>query len=275
MGVFSYKNIGFLFVLTVNLALSQVAEPEIFKLHSPELNTDKQIRVLLPEGYELAETTYPVIYMHDAQNLFDAATSYAGEWKVDETLDSLRLQFIVVGIDHGNEKRIDELTPYPHPKYAGGQGKAYSDFIVNTLKPEIERRYPVKTGRENTLIAGSSLGGLISHYMLFTHPDVFSGGILFSPSYWYSDKIFELTEKSKDTAEFRIYMVTGALEPDSAAADHQRMTALLRSKGYNENSLFSEIRADAKHNEAFWSKEFPRAILWMMNHHSGNPTSGE
>lgn len=112
-----------------------------FSIASPELKTTKKIWVYLPKGYETSAQKYPVIYMHDAQNLFDSQTSYVGEWNVDETLDSLNAKVIVIGIEHGGEKRIDELTPFKHEKYGGGQANAYLDFIVNTLKPKIDATY--------------------------------------------------------------------------------------------------------------------------------------
>ena len=99
--------------------------------------------------------------MHDAQNLFDAKTSFAGEWNVDKTLDSLKAQVIVIGIEHGNEKRGDELTPFPNKKQGGGKADDYLDFIVNTLKPYVDKNYRTKTNASNTVIFGSSLGGLV------------------------------------------------------------------------------------------------------------------
>lgn len=104
--------------------------------------------------------------MHDAQNLFDAKTSYSGEWNVDEKLDSLKAQVIVVGIEHGNEKRIDELTPFKNEKYGGGNANNYLEFIVKTLKPYIDKNYRTKTKAKSTILFGSSLGGLVSFMAL-------------------------------------------------------------------------------------------------------------
>jgi hypothetical protein len=88
--------------------------------------------VYLPKDYDSnAKKKYPVIYMHDGQNLFDAKTSYVGEWNVDETLDSISAQVIVIGIEHGNEKRMEELTPFKHEKYGGGNADNYLEFLPN------------------------------------------------------------------------------------------------------------------------------------------------
>lgn len=108
--------------------------------------------------------------MHDGQNLFDDKTAFAGEWRVDETLDSLKAEVIIVGIESSNEKRMDELTPYQNEKYGGGKADAYLDFIVTTLKPYIDTNYRTKTGKMNTAIAGSSLGGLVSYYAILKYP---------------------------------------------------------------------------------------------------------
>ena len=110
----------------------------VFEIFSPELNAKKKIWVYLPKNYNGSDKKYPVIYMHDAQNLFDAKTSYVGEWEVDETLNKMNAQLIVIGIEHGNEKRMDELTPYKNEKYGGGNGDNYLKFIVETLKPKVD-----------------------------------------------------------------------------------------------------------------------------------------
>jgi alpha-glucosidase len=87
--------------------------------------------------------------MHDAQNLFDSKTSYAGEWNIDEKLDSINAELIVIGIEHGNDKRMDELTPFKNDKYGGGNADAYLEFIVKTLKPQIDQKYRTKTKKKH------------------------------------------------------------------------------------------------------------------------------
>lgn len=267
MGYFSYRIILLIGLLCLTNSYGQHLEPESITLYSPELDTTKVVWILLPKDTQNTTERYPVLYMHDAQNLFDASRSYAGEWQVDETIDSLHIPCIVVAIEHGNEKRIDELTPYTHEKYGGGKGKAYSDFIVNTVKPMIDSLYPTLPGKEHTLVGGSSLGGLISHYMLFSYPEVFSKGILFSPSYWYSEKIYDLTETGEVPENTMIYLASGAMEPGSTVADHERMAALLKKIGFSEQDLHTEIREGAAHNEDFWKKEFPKAMSWYQENY--------
>lgn len=237
-----------------------------FSIEAPQLNTKKTIWVYLPKNYQKSSKKYPVVYMHDAQNLFDKKTSYVGEWKVDETLDSLQLEVIVIGIEHGGDKRIDELTPYVHPKYKGGNGNNYLEFIVKTLKPYIDANFPTLTSAKNTTIFGSSLGGLISYYGLLKYPNIFGNAGVFSPSFWYSDRIFKLTE-SYSTIQLKkkkIYMATGGKEPSTMVPDHYKMEKILKDKKLKTKHLQSFVRDGKEHNEIFWSEEFVKAIQWLL-----------
>ena len=134
---------------------------EDFKI--PQLNRERRVWMYLPPNYKSANKSFPVIYMHDGQNLFDTSTSYSGEWSVDETLNRLykdgNASFIVVAIDNGKDKRLDEYSPWKNQKYGGGEGDAYLEFIVKTLKPYIDANYKTLKDKENTAIIGSSMGG--------------------------------------------------------------------------------------------------------------------
>ena len=171
------------------LAQESTASKQVsfFTIEAPQLNSERKIWVYLPIEYKTnSSKKYPVIYMHDGQNLFDQKTSYAGEWNIDETLDSIRGQVIIVGIENGGEKRIDELTPFKNEKYGGGKAEAYLDFIVSTLKPKIDATYRTKTNAHNTCIMGSSLGGLVSFYAALKYPAIFGKVACFSPSFWFT-----------------------------------------------------------------------------------------
>ncbi|MBK7294244.1 MAG: alpha/beta hydrolase [Holophagaceae bacterium] len=149
----------------------------------PQLATTRTLRILLPPGYETSGRRYPVLYMHDAQNLFDAATSFAGEWNVDETLTKLSASgalpaMIVVGIDHGGKERLAEYSPYRDERIPTAKGDAYADFLVQTLKPWVDRTYRTKPEATHTALAGSSLGGLISLHTALRHPGAFGQGRL-------------------------------------------------------------------------------------------------
>jgi len=235
-----------------------------FIIDAPQLKTKKKIWLYLPEDYKTSNKKYPVIYMHDAQNLFDKKTSFAGEWGVDETLDSLKALVIVVGIEHGNEKRLEELTPFPNEKYGGGKGDEYLKFIVKTLKPHIDSAYRTKPKVKNTIIFGSSLGGLISYYAVLKYPEVFGKAGVFSPSFWFSDKIYEMTEKS-EKIKSKIYFLYGDNESGEMVPDVKKMETLLdRNRCYCLYLDKSVIVKGGQHGEKLWKEGFSDAIKWLL-----------
>lgn len=234
-----------------------------FTVEAPQLKTVKKIWIYLPENYLTSKKKFSVIYMHDAQNLFDAKTSYSGEWNVDEKLDSLKAQVIVVGIEHGNDKRIEELTPYKNQKYGGGNADNYLEFIVKTLKPQIDKSYRTKSKKKNTIIMGSSLGGLTSYYAVLQYPEIFGKAGVFSPSFWYSKDIYNLTEKSKKI-QSKIYFLCGDKESDDMVSDLNKMEYLLNSnRCYCLHLNKKIIVKDGQHNEKLWRDGFVKAILWL------------
>ena len=162
---------------------------------SPQLDNKRALRVYLPPSYaENPAKRYPVLYMHDGQNLFDAKTAaYGVEWRIDETVNQLVAlgkmdEVIVVGIDNTPD-RIPEYTPCCDPKYGGGKLDRYERFVVDTVKPLVDRSYRTLPGKDNTAIMGSSLGGLASVLIARRNPDIFSkaGGV--SSSFWWNGRM--------------------------------------------------------------------------------------
>ena len=237
-----------------------------FEMDAPQLKTKKKIWVYLPLNYEKSTKKYPVIYMHDAQNLFDKNTSFAGEWNIDETLDSLKAKVIVIGIEHGNEKRIDELTPYKNEKYGGGNANSYLEFIVKTLKPLIDTTYRTKTNAKNTAIWGSSLGGLVSFYAALKYPEVFGKVGCFSPAFWINKE--GVFQKMENTSKFntKIYLLCGDKEDSgNMLTDMKEMETLINSKRCECKKLNkSVIIKDGEHNEKLWRNAFAKAYLWLF-----------
>lgn len=235
-----------------------------FTIEAPQLKTSKKIWIYLPESYlKDLKKRFSVIYMHDAQNLFDAKTSFVGEWNVDEKLDSLKAPVIVVGIEHGNEKRIDELTPFKNEKYGGGNADQYLEFIVKTLKPYIDQNYRTKTKAKNTTIMGSSLGGLVSFYGALKYPDVFGKAGVFSPSFWFSNKIYAFAEK-QSKIKTKIYFLCGDKEDDNMVNDLHKMERLLNTKRcYCLHLNKTKIVKGGEHNEKLWRDGFTEAVLWL------------
>lgn len=240
----------------------------------PGLDRKRTIRVYLPPGYDETGKRYRVLYMFDAQNLFDDATSFLGEWGVDESLDALAksdgIELIVVGIDHGDDKRISELRPWAHPRFGKAEGDQFLDFVVGTVKPFIDRSYRTRTGRKDSGIAGSSIGGLMAHYAVVRHPDVFGRVGIFSPAYWIADEIYPATEAGTLRRGTRIYLVAGDKEGQTEA-DHvqtvakvRKMESLLQDSQGRRIVLKTVIRAGGGHNEAAWRSEFPAAIRFLF-----------
>jgi predicted alpha/beta superfamily hydrolase len=206
--------------------------------------------------------------MHDGQNLFDDATSYVGEWGVDEALDELALthglRIIVVGIDNGGEKRMNELSPWPNARFGAAEGTQYMEFVVKTVKPYIDANLRTRAGREDTAIMGSSMGGLISHYAIHAYPEVFGKAGIFSPSYWYAKDVFEFTKTHPLPAGSRSYLLMGGKEGAEATGDLLKMADLMRASGVNDAALESLVVPAGEHNEKFWRAEFPKAVLWLF-----------
>jgi alpha-glucosidase len=238
------------------------------KLEIPGLARQRQVRIYVPPGYASSGKRYPVLYMHDAQNLFDDASSFVGEWKVDETLDELaksgKLELIVVGIDHGQDKRLTELNPWANQRFGPGEGREYMDFIVNVVKPLVDSTYRTLPDRDHTAIMGSSMGGLISHYAIVQYPQVFSKAGVFSPAYWTAPAVYGYVADHPLPTDARVYMLMGELEGDSMVPDVRRMADVVRATGLPAGSMVLKIVPGERHNEGFWSREFGEAVQWLF-----------
>jgi predicted alpha/beta superfamily hydrolase len=234
------------------------------KFNMPQLGRQRRVWIYLPADYQSSKRKYPVIYMHDGQNLFDAYTSGFGEWGVDEILDKLspREECIVVGIDHGGEYRITEYDPYDS-KYGKGRGDDYVDFLVKTLKPYVDEHYRTRTDPRQTTIAGSSMGGLISMYAALKYPGVFGNAGVFSPAFWIGPEIYPFAQSKNLPAASRFYFVCGDAESESMVADMQKMAAIIRSKGVDEKKAPVVIIKGAGHNEKQWNGDFPGFYSWL------------
>ncbi len=234
----------------------------------PGLGVPRKLRVYLPPDYADGTRRYPVIYMFDGQNLFDDATSYAGEWGVDETMDALArddgIAVIVVGIDHGGERRMQELIPFWDVRFLPNQGEAFLIDVVDGIKPFVDANYRTRPGRADTVVFGSSLGGLEANYAIHKRPEVFGKAGVFSPSFWISDAPYAQARTAPLPADARVYLYMGGKEGDNAVADTERMATLLRERPDGDENVTLRVAADAEHNEAAWRAEFPRAVRWLF-----------
>ena len=237
-------------------------------LAMPGLARSRTLRLCLPPSYDREPgKRYPILYMHDGQNLFDAATSYAGEWGVDETMEALAkatgFEALVVGIDNGSEKRNTEMAPYDHQALGKAEGPAYVDFIVNTVKPFIDAGWRTRPEREHTALIGSSLGGLISHAAMLWHGEVFGRYGLFSPSYWAAPQLFDATAAARLAAGTVVHVYAGGKEDGSMVPLAQRMHGVL-ARQLPPTQLSLHVAAQAGHNEAAWRAELPGALRTLF-----------
>ena len=238
----------------------------------PQLQSRRRIWIYLPQDYLQSDRRYPVLYMHDGQNLFDAATSFSGEWQVDETLERLFREgkhqgVIVVGIDNGGVERRNEYMPWSHPKHGGGKGEAYCQFIVTTLKPYIDNRFRTFPEPEFTGIAGSSLGGLISMYAIVKYPHVFGKAGVFSPAFWFNKKPLLQMIATTSLKKAKIYIDVGTEEGDHKDAyvqDAREVHSKLIASGVPQQQLRLVIDRGAIHHEKAWARRFPTAFLWLF-----------
>jgi metallo-beta-lactamase class B len=236
--------------------------------YMPQLNRKRKIWIYLPEDYQTTSKTYPVLYMHDGQNIFDNLTAFAGEWGVDEALSNReklgQSTAIVVAIDNGGSTRIDEYSPYKNAQYGGGEGDEYADFITLTLKPFIDSAYRTKPEFVYTGIAGSSMGAVISMYTVAKYPNVYSKLGIFSPAFWFSDSLFTFVKNTQLNKGLKVYNVSGATESKNMVPDMKRMDSLLIAKGLDSSSRFLTVKADGAHSEWFWKREFPAAFNFLF-----------
>ena len=239
----------------------------------------RDIRVYLPADYDGdSAERYPVLYMHDGQNLYRDEDSSYGEWTVDETLDALTVSgvvspTIVVGVDNTAE-RMTDYSPDFDPGYGmGGKGDDYADFLVELVKPLIDSHFATRCNRANTHIAGSSMGGLISLHTYMRHPDVFGGVAALSPSLWWHDGVaMEHFEAFDGRLPRRLWIDGGSLEGASPGSGvvpalttnirRVRDVALERGMMLGESLGFLEDPG-AAHNEYAWANRLD-SILWFL-----------
>ncbi len=227
----------------------------------------RDLIVWLPPSYERdSERRYPVLYMHDGQNIIDPSTSFIGaEWRVDEVADSLiradRMQeIIVVGISNTPDRMAEYSDTEP--------GHAYANFVIGTVKPLIDSTYRTLPDRRHTAVMGSSMGGLISFLFLWWHPEVFSkAGCLSSVFDARATSVLEMVrDDSRPPKDVKIYLDCGGYGDESHLKPGlDDMVSLLTQKGYREGSDFEWFYDPAAtHNEQAWSARLWRPLEFLF-----------
>jgi predicted alpha/beta superfamily hydrolase len=247
---------------------------------SHALGNSRPVWVYLPPGYaENPHARYPVLYLHDGQNLFDAAQAFGGtEWRVDEALnagaealpreEALR-ELLVVGVGN-TSARLDEYTVDVDASLgAGGRGAAYLQFLVSELKPQVDAAFRTRPGREDTAVGGSSLGGLISLHAGLRHPATFGRVLALSPSTWWNDRsvLAGVNALAGQTLRpLRVYLDSGDGGPSSDdAANTAALAEAFRAVGYRDEVDFRHVLAPgATHTESAWAARLPAALRFLF-----------
>lgn len=243
--------------------------------YMPQLNRNRRVWVYLPPDYQNTNKKYPVLYMQDGQNLFDQTGTFSGEWKIDESLNTLHAQgnwgCIVVGVDNGEQFRLDEYSPWVNTQYGGGQGDELLDFMVNTLKPHIDSRLRTLPNRKNTAIMGSSMGALMAMYAFSERQDIYAKAGIFSPAFWFAgQQPAEHVVNHPKQGNARVYFLAGADEEDDGnqsnyvVEDMQAVATAFSAAGFDAGEKRVRIQSDGKHSEWFWAREFPSAYQWLF-----------
>ncbi len=241
--------------------------------HSIHLEHDRTVIVYLPPGYEDDDVTrYPVLYMHDGQNVFDRATSFGEEWQVDETAQAMITAgeippIIVVGIYNTGVHRIDEYAPTLRADNGGGgHADDYGLMLVTELKPFIDRTYRTLPSAANTAIGGSSLGGLLTMHLGLRFPTAFNRLAVLSPSVWWDDRvILREVEALDQRLPLRIWLDAGTEEGPNVIEDARALRDTLVAKGWTLGEDLSYFEAEGGgHNETSWGARVHDVLQFLF-----------
>jgi predicted alpha/beta superfamily hydrolase len=232
-------------------------------LDAPHLGRRRTIRILLPRHYEQDRNRrFPVIYLQDGQNLFEAHTAAFRHWKLREMLDKQPLyrQAILVGIDHGGIDRIHEYAPYARGR-SGGQGDAYLRFLSESVKPFVDHQYRTWAHREATAIAGASMGGLIALYGGLRYGHIFGKTGSLSPSLWFNPAVLDLARQYPG-ADNQLYIAAAKNEMRSMPGWMEKTYWTLQQSGFKNTRVV--LRDRGRHSETFWAREFKVMFEWLF-----------
>mgnify|MGYP002624297759 CR=1 FL=1 len=255
---------------------SHTGDIRAHSLQSTILGHARRIWVYLPPGYEATAQRYPVLYLHDGQNVFNRATSFIGvEWGADETAEALILAgeiepLILVAVANSPD-RMDEYTPAPDPRHGGGKANAYGRFLAEEVKPWVDATFRTRPEPEFTGVAGSSLGGLVSLYFGISRPDLFTRIGAMSPSVWWARRdVLQRIQALPRKTPVKIWIDIGTDEGGGTTNARQtlldaralRDAFLARGWKYLDDLYYLEVPG-AKHNEAAWAARLPGMLKFL------------
>jgi len=282
---------------------------EVFTMEIPQLdNRERTIEVYLPPSYDQSDKSYPVIYLLDGEFLFNPPDEKGGDYKIDETLDQLFFEgkiegMIAVGIWFVREHLWSEYSPWVNQNMRdwvtegngepveGGEGSEFAQFIVETLKPEIDSRYRTLSDRENTAIGGFCRTAVIPVYAGLTYSDVFSQVITMSPTVWLAEgggqwlsnnQLINHIDSLTVAENVRFFIHVGTDEssgrrppiedqqgnrityPQAYLEGAERLKLALLENGAPDYNVYLEIIEDSTGGRDFWGSRFDEAIMWLM-----------
>lgn len=243
------------------MSSGQLRKHERFR--SRLLRNQRDLIIYTPPGYSNhGARRFPALYLHDGQNLFDGATSFipGQDWHVgqtaDECINARTVEpLIIVGV-YNTRARVREYTPTFVPKLGGGRADRYARFLIEEVKPFVEREYRALSGPQNTGIGGSSLGGLVSLYLGLKHCGIFGKIAALSPSVWWNQLVIHRFVKSMQVEPRpRIWLDIGTREGARIVRDVERFRDVLFEKGWRPGrDLHYERVEGAEHNELAWAQ---------------------
>lgn len=233
--------------------------------------------VYLPPGYRRdTRRSYPILYLHDGQNVFDGRTSYVpGQcWQAREAADGLlagrRIEpLIMAAVYHGGEKRIHEYTPTKTRKLGGGGANLHAWMMTEELRPWLAERYRILPQARHTALAGSSLGGLAALYLGLTHPGVYGRLGVMSPSVWWDQRvILKMVQGLQHPQRQKMWLDVGTEEgsaPFGSTRDVRLLKAMLVTRGWREDRSLQYLEVEgADHSERAWAARFPAVLEWLF-----------
>ncbi|AWA30568.1 carbohydrate esterase [Flavobacterium magnum] len=234
----------------------------------PQLNRKRRIWALLPHDYDSSGERYPVMYLQDAQNLFNEQAQY-GNWEIDKKLAVMSEykigKIIIIAIEHAEQDRIKEYN-VGRTVLGAGEGKKYIRFITDTLKPFVDGKFRTKPEREHTGIGGSSMGGLVSIFSGLMYPEVYGKLMIFSPSLWVVPKMDFMNMNLDEPGDTKIYLYAGGDESKTMIGQVKKFKDNMIKNGFvaDKMKIRLSINMEGQHNERYWSDEFPKAMEWLF-----------